>query len=385
MTAASGIPTKYQLFWAQNAGGSYVRMPPFASSPTPGYASFNDGFEPTNMTLGGIPPYGQDMNGILRSLSQWAQWQQMGGAVPYDATFQTQIGGYPAGAVVASTVTVGLTWTSTADNNVTNPDTGGTGWLAGQAAIVPATGAQLQFTNATTLTLAAVNGGYLWVNGLNYPVPASLTVSNGGLVATTLYYIYAKVAAGVLGLDTPSTTGYTVGTNGIPVKSGDATRTLVGMAYTNGSAQFVSQDGSLQVRTYFQRSRQRSRTQFSADRTSTSPTFAEINSEIRNSFLSWAGESVTFLTSGSFRCAANQSASTAMDFDGGAVEQEAVSVSNNSGASSGPCSISGVKTGLSEGLHYATLFGARDAGTATWSGTASNATSKCSLTIAVGT
>ncbi len=385
MTAASGIPTKYSLYWAQNAGGSYVRTPPFTSSATPGAASFNDGFVPTNMTLGGIPPFGQDMNGALRAESQWSQWLQMGGPIPYDSAFQAAVGGYPAGAVVHSASTLGLLWFSTTDNNVTNPDSGGGGWVAFAGALIPATGAQLQFTSATTLTLAPFQGGALWVNGLNYPVPASLTVSNGGLAASTLYYIYAKITTGALALDTPSTTGYTVGTNGMPVKSGDATRTLVGMALTNGSSQFVSQDGSLFVRSYFGRTLQRSRTQFATDHTSTSGTFVEINSEIRNSFLSWAGENVQFMTSGSFRCAANQAASTAMDFDGGAVEQEAVSVSNNSGASSAPCAISGVKTGLSEGLHYATLFGARDVGTATWSGTASSSSSKCSLTITVGT
>jgi hypothetical protein len=384
MTAASGIPTKYQYYWAQGAGGAYVRTPPFPSSATPGAASFNDGFPPTNMTLGGIPPFGQDENGILRLETQWSQWLQMGGPVPYDATFQGQVGGYPAGSLISSASTLGLFWFSTTDNNVTNPDASGAGWTSDQPGVFPQTGAQLQYTNATTLTLAPFRGGYLWVNGLNYPVPASLTVSNGGLAATTLYYIYAKVTGGALALDTPSTTGYTVGSNGIPVKSGDATRTLVGIAYTNGSSQFVSQDGSLQVRSYFGRVLQRSRTQFATDHTLTSGTFVEINSEIRNSFLCWAGENVQFSTTGSFRCAANQGASTAMDFDGGATEQEQVSVTNNSGTSTAPCAISGVKTGLSEGLHYATLFGARDVGTATWSGTNSSNASKCSLTIAVG-
>jgi len=134
---------------------------------------------------------------------------------------------------------------------------------------------------------------------------------------------------------------------------------------------------------YFQRELQRSRTQFSTDHNLTSGTFIEINSEIRNSFLVWSGGTARFSTTGSFKCAANQAASTAMDFDGGSVEQEAISVSNNSGASSAPCAINGVKTGLSEGLHYATLFGARDVGTAIWSGTASSSASKCSLTIAV--
>jgi len=389
MTTAAGIPLRYQLYWAQNAGGAYVRTVPVASqiSITPGAASYNDGFVPLNMTPeagGGIPPFGQDMNGVLRTLTQWTQWMQMGGPIPYDATFQTQIGGYPAGAIVSSAVTVGLLFISTVDNNVTDPDASGAGWTRWQTALVPATGGLLQFTNSTTLTLAPTAGGFLWINGLNYPIPASLTVGNGGLSASTLYYVYAKVTAGAAAIDTLSTTGYTVGTNGIPVKSGDATRTLVGAAVTNGSSQFVSQDGSLLVRTYFNRFLQRSRSQFSTDRTTTSGTFVELNTEIRNTVLVWAGEQVEFHTTGSFSCAANQAAATQIAFDGTTGEQESVALANNSGTNRGACAINGVKTGLSEGSHYATLLGARDVGTATWNGSNTSSTAQCTITLTVG-
>lgn len=384
MTAASGIPTKYQFYWAQGAGGAFVRMPPFASSPTPGFASFNDGFPPTNMTLGGINPYGQDMNGILRSLSQWSQWQQLGGPVPYDATFQTQQGGYPVGALIASATTVGLFWLSTTDNNITNPDSGGAGWTRTQAALLPMTGAQLQYTNATTLTLAPRGSGFLWVNGLNYPVTAGLTVSNGGLSASTLYYIYAKVTAGALAIDTPSTTGYTLGSNGIPVKSGDATRTLVGMVSTNGSSQFANADGSRLVASYFQRQLVRSRTQFSTNRTTTSSVFAELNSEIRNQFVSWASENVQFAVAGSFACSGSAGAATQVGFNSTSVgEQEASALNSGGGGGNvtGPCGISGTKVGLAEGLNYATVLSASNGGTATWHGANTAITAQVTMTV----
>ena len=219
---------------------------------------------------------------------------------------------------------------------------------------------------------------------MNWPVPASITVSNGGLAANTLYYVYAKIAAGTLATDTPSTTGYTIGANGMPVKSGDVTRTLVGMVFTNGSGQFAQQNGAWQVRSYFGNTTiQRTRTQFSTDRTVSSSSFAEINTEIRNSFLVWAGENVEFHTTGSFSCAANQSAATQISFDGGATEQESVAVAANSSTNRGPCAINGVKTGLSEGLHYATLFGAAGAGTATWNGSNTASTAQVTLIIAL--
>lgn len=385
---ASAIPVKYTLVWAQNAGGSFIRVVPNASQIgiQGGAASFNDGWVPLNMTLpaaGGIPPFGQDFNGIFKVVTQWEQWYQAGGPIAYDATFQTAITGYPLGAKVGSASVVGRYWTSTTDGNTTNPDASGAGWLGSQDLVVPATGAQLQFTSATVLTLAPKNGGLLWVNGFNYVVPASLTVTNGGLGANTPYYVYAAISGGVMVLDAPSTTGYALAANGMPQKSGDPTRTLVGMVQTNGSSQFVQQDGSWQVISYFQRALQRSRTQFSTDRTTNSGTFVEINTEIRNSFLVWAGENVEFHTDGSFSCAANQTAATQISFDGGATEQESVAVANNSGTNRGACAINGVKKGLAEGLHYATLFGATGAGTGTWSGSNTASTAQVSLIISL--
>ena len=382
----AAIPIKYQEYWAQNAGGAYVRLPPFAPSATPGAASFDQGFVPTNMTLGGIPPFGQDINGALRIETQWSQWFQAGGPIAYDATFQGQISGYPLGAKVASASVVGRNWTSTTDGNTTNPDAGGAGWTGSQDLVVPATGAQLQFTSATVLTLAPKNGGLLWVNGFNYPVPASLTVTNGGLAASTLYYVYAAVLGGLLVLDAPSTTGYAAASNGMPQKSGDSTRTLVGMCYTNGSSQFVQQDGSWQVLTYFQRALQRTRTRFTANRTTNSATFVELNTEIRNSFLCWAGENVSFMVSGAQQSSASGTpATTAVGFDGTTPEQAMGAVNPPSGATyQTSIGISDVKTGLSEGLHYATLLGASGGGTATWIGGAAAAGNpSASLTVAL--
>jgi hypothetical protein len=370
----ANIPAKFQEYWAQNAGGAYILIPPVAPNPTPGGASFDQGFPPANMTLGGIPPFGQYFNGIIQLETKWSQWFQAGGPIAYDSTFQSQISGYPLGARVGSTNVTGRYWTSTTDGNTTNPDTGGTGWLGSQDLVVPATGAQLQFTNTSLLTLAPKNGGLLWVNGFNYPVPASLTTSNSGLAPSTLYYIYAAVAGGFLTLDPPSTMGYAIASNGMPQKSGDVTRTCVGMCSTDSGGLFKNQDGFLWVRSYFQRQLVRSRTSFSADQTSSNGTLQELSSTIQNSFLVWAGENVEFAMTGS---TSGATAVTAVSFDGGAAEIEAVV--GNGAAGLG---LSGVKVGLAEGKHYATLFGAAPSG-ATWrsslSGTAGTAPSTITL------
>lgn len=137
----SSIPTKFPKAFGANAGGAYIRPVPSASQIgiQAGAASLTDGFPPLTMTDeadGGVPPFGQDMNGILNQITLWNQWQQMGGAVPWDSTFSAQIGGYPAGAIVESATTLNVFWISIVDNNSTNPDTGGAGWILAGAAKV---------------------------------------------------------------------------------------------------------------------------------------------------------------------------------------------------------------------------------------------------------
>lgn len=132
----SSIPNKFPLRWGQNAGAPYIRSIPSASQIgiQNGAASLNDGFPPlTSQPIGsgGVPPWGQDMNGILNQITAWNQWQQAGAAVQYDGSFSTSIGGYPKYAIVASTATLGLFWFNTVDSNTTDPDGGSpSGWIA---------------------------------------------------------------------------------------------------------------------------------------------------------------------------------------------------------------------------------------------------------------
>lgn len=131
---ASDLPVRFQKTFGQDAGPSYIRQVPVNSQIgiTDGAASLTDGFPPLNfvpVTAGGVPPFGQDFNGILNQISAWAQWQGAGAPAPWDSTFSTAIGGYPAGSVVQAAVGVGNYWLSTADDNTTNPDSGGAGWI----------------------------------------------------------------------------------------------------------------------------------------------------------------------------------------------------------------------------------------------------------------
>lgn len=128
----SQIPTRVTVRWASAAGGAYVRpIPATQASPGDGSASFAKGFPPETfqpVASGGVPPFGQDANGIFNQLSAWAQWQAAGGAAQYNSAFSAAVGGYPKFAVLAST-TPGRFWQSTVDNNTTDPDGGSaTNW-----------------------------------------------------------------------------------------------------------------------------------------------------------------------------------------------------------------------------------------------------------------
>ncbi|WP_116520998.1 hypothetical protein [Achromobacter insuavis] len=149
---ASNAPSKSPVPFAESGSKNTI---PVASQigVTPGLASFTDGFPPltmTPLTAGGIPPRGQDINGILYFLSAAARWQQAGGSYAYDSGFATAIGGYPKGAVLLAADGQGF-WLSTVDSNTADPDAGGAGWApAFNYGIASVTG----LTNAN-VTLAA--------------------------------------------------------------------------------------------------------------------------------------------------------------------------------------------------------------------------------------
>jgi hypothetical protein len=131
--ASTSAPTKLQIPFANSAGGAYTRTIPLPSQIgiQNGAASFTDGFPPLNFTpvgAGGVPPFGQDMNGIFNATSAIDRWVSAGGPFTYDATYQTAIGGYPLGACVQSATVTARMWCSTTQNNITNPDAAGAGW-----------------------------------------------------------------------------------------------------------------------------------------------------------------------------------------------------------------------------------------------------------------
>lgn len=124
---AADIPAKFTIPFANTAGPGYIRPVPTVSQIGihDGYASLADGFPPLNflpVSSGGVPPFGQDMNGLLNQTTAWSRWMCAGGTVAYDGAFSSAVGGYPKGSVLRSTVAPYALYESLVDNNTTDPD-----------------------------------------------------------------------------------------------------------------------------------------------------------------------------------------------------------------------------------------------------------------------
>lgn len=87
------------------------------------------------------------------------------------------------------------------------------------------------------LKLSRYNGSQLYINGTNQTIPAAgVDLAATGLTADTAYYIYAYMQNATTMALEASLTAYTPDANGVMVKTGDNTRTLVGIAITQAAA-----------------------------------------------------------------------------------------------------------------------------------------------------
>lgn len=89
-------------------------------------ATYAEGFPSITMTpisVGGKPPSGKDMNGVLYEISAHTVWQNQGGRYRFDQAFCDAVGGYPKGAVLIND-TLDTEYISLVDANTHNPNSG---------------------------------------------------------------------------------------------------------------------------------------------------------------------------------------------------------------------------------------------------------------------
>ena len=238
--------------------------------------------------------------------------------------------------------------------------------------------------SSTNLLLSPYGGNLLIVNGTACTVPdAGVTLAPTSLSANTTYFIYATASGGVINALEASATGHSTdtasGNKGVEIKTGDSTRTLVGMARTNGSTAWVDSATQRYVLSWFNRRLTGTTNIFTANRTSTTgSTWTEINSEIRNELLVWANEAVWAGAAGA--AALNLGTDgvwLGIGFDS-ATPEDGNNAFQGTGAV-GPVGMSISKSGLSEGYHYVTLTAKQTTGSSGLLISSGSANQRCAL------
>ncbi|MCJ2141865.1 hypothetical protein MKL20_17750, partial [Methylobacterium sp. E-066] len=120
-----------------------------------------------------------------------------------------------------------------AANNLSDVASAATARTSLGLAVLPLGQCRLVYSSATGLLLKTYQGNQLWVNGAYRTIPSGgVSLTSAGLTSATLYYVYAYMSGSTLTLEAVTTGHSADATFGHEIKTGDGTRTLVGMVYT---------------------------------------------------------------------------------------------------------------------------------------------------------
>jgi len=234
--------------------------------------------------------------------------------------------------------------------------------------------------SGANLVLTPLNGNGLIIDGVYQTIPSGgVACAPTGLAASTFYFIFAYMVGSTMMLEASTTGHSTSATTGVEIKTGDATRTLVGFGITAGAATWSSV--ATQVGSWFNRRKKTASSKFSANRSTSSTTYVEVSTEIRVLFGTWATEAVEVILTGTNRMLSAASGYTDSAVDG--VGQEVGITTNSLGNVNFPFATYAAAK-FTEASHYATLFGRTDAAATTqWimSNTAPIINTQCVVTI----
>jgi hypothetical protein len=257
------------------------------------------------------------------------------------------------------------------DEVLTVGETGGLVWKT-EGAVSRGHGDCWLGLEASVLRLNRSQGSQLWIDGRSrtIPIPGPILAATG-LTPDTTYYIYAAWVGGAMVLEA-STTGYNQ-YYGLNAKTGDESRTLVGMARTDTGASpaWVYTELNRLVMSFFHQSTVSASAFFSAPRSWSSTTVGEIHSEIRAAFLSWAGTAVQLSVSGLVRndLSDNITINSYIGLDFIPVGGVSIYVPAMPEGTAQFTNIAATRTAtLTEGYHILTLLGQVSAGAGVWQG-----------------
>lgn len=150
-------PNKYTTLWSQSGTRFDI---PAAADPVTGKAGFDVGFSSINMTseaAGGIPPWGQDFNGILYSITRAIQYVQSGALPTFSSDLSTATSGYKKGAMLIGLDGVTV-WQNEVDGNTTDPDSiSASGWVNFPIKYLP----KRTFSESDSIRIPDVDGGLI--------------------------------------------------------------------------------------------------------------------------------------------------------------------------------------------------------------------------------
>lgn len=151
----------------------------------------------------------------------------------------------------------------------------------------------MEFTNSSTVTLLPWNGNSLVINSNAEVVPsAGITLAATGLTPATRYYIYAYMDSGTMTLEADTTEPAQQSTTGVFIKTGDATRTLVGMVYPITGPSFADDPAQRFTRSWFNEGGISGSNYLASNKTTSSTFYVEIDSAERVEFMLWQDERV---------------------------------------------------------------------------------------------
>ena len=210
--------------------------------------------------------------------------------------------------------------------------------------------------SGSNLLLLPFDGNRIVINSLLRTIPdAGVSLAPTSLAASTVYYIYAYMVSTTVTLEA-STTAYAIQTGtGVYTKSGDVTRTLVGLARTTSGVAWADTAAQRFVLSHFNRRNKNLANNFTVDRTTTSATFVEMNTEIRCEFVTWADESIAVGYAGSVRTSGNNEVYAAIGIDNITAVQGVTTTVATATVACGHAH--NYHATLSEGYHYATVLG----------------------------
>lgn len=178
-------------------------------------------------------------------------------------------------------------------NTMLPPEYGGTGTTTGIGAIAAKNCRFL--LDGSACKLMPFDGNGLTINGSLQLIPSGgVSLPATGLTPATNYFVYAYMSGATMMLEASTTGHSTDSSTGMEIKTGDATRTLVGMVRPVTGPAFVDSLTQRFVISWFNRRDISLNITAVADQLTASTTYTEVNNTFRVNFLSWGQDASTW-------------------------------------------------------------------------------------------